>query len=661
MIKISFILAFFLWIGSARAEDPLLGDRFGAHEDSIAVILIRETAGVDSARAYSILGRPEKVAFLQSHWRTHNPLFGRLYYGYHLGYRHLTVSDAFFERGDVIPFRYRFGAVAPDTAAVIEAASLCKRILGASPDDLVAQCALAYTMLEQGKGVEAEQAFLKVIQKDKKLLAARHGRALACLIQNKRARTALDYFQETVSMDPAYEAAVYNSALCHLAMRSVDIDHQFGKVVRRFPSHYDAYYKLGVFYESLRYFNKAIEAYSRQVAVNPGHKAALGNLARVALEMRYLDKEVQSAAELRDLAEKDPKRYLPLLAAQLLDQKAYEASLEAYRKFLILLPDDERKWYEDVSLLTSPDENHALQWSSGQERQNVLSWFWLRADPTPTTQVNERRLEHYRRVHYARQNFSEGRQPWDQRGEVYIRFGHPDHRSWSDHLVFETDKHVVRVKNRLSNLAFNALDEVVPTDFYKGAESFGTHMFRAEMAEIRGFPVFPLPHQGTAFRDGASLNSKWESWIYAHIDGGFELCFHDALGDYDYQFPLPPVDSPNYRLWEYLAPEAVVQRAVSKAPSVYQYAYGGDPLPLFVTTADFKGSEKNTSLDVYLGVPFQDLGLEERGELFSAQLNRTLVLFDSTGAEVHRDSLNTEASVKGPPAGGQLWIDQETI
>ncbi|MBT5831594.1 MAG: GWxTD domain-containing protein, partial [Candidatus Latescibacteria bacterium] len=646
MVKMcgSTLLLLFSLAMPTQAETLVLDELFGAREDSMAAVLIGEVAGVDSANIYRALARSEKGVYLQAFWGTRNPLFGRLYYGYHLGNRYLTVSDAFFERGDLIPLRYKFGAIPPDVDMVNDTVVLSERILKDVPDDLVAQCALGYSMLEQGKGIEAEQVFLKVIQKEKHFLAARHGRALACLIQHKRVRRALDYFRETLSLDSEYEAVLYNFSMCHLAMRSVDMNHQFGTVVKRFPRHYDAYYKLGVFFETLRYFDKAVEAYSKQVAVNPLHKVARGKLARVALEMRYLKQALHSTTELRDLAKKDPKRYLPLLASQYLDAKNYEASEMAFERYFSGLQKDERAYYEDVAFLATAEEQQSMAWASDIEKQNLVAWFWRKKDPTPTTSVNERRLEHYRRVHYARHNFAEGKQPWDQRGEVYIRFGHPDHRSWSDHLVFETDPHVVKVKNRLNHLAFDAIDEVAPSNHFQGAQAFGQSTFRAEMAEIKGFPIFPLPHQGSVFRDGASLNSKWESWIYAHIGNGFEVTFHDALGDYDFQFPLPPADSPNFRLWQHMAPEAVVGRVMKKQPSVYQYHYGGDPLPLYLSTADFRGQNQRTVLDVYLGVPWQELDVEKRGEVFSAELNRTLVLFDSTGTEVLRDTLNAEAT-----------------
>ena len=166
----------------------------------------------------------------------------------------------------------------------------------------------------------------------------------------------------------------------------------------------------------------------------------------MALELKYLKQELHTTTELRDLAQKDPERYLPLLGAQYLESGAYEQAETSFSQFLSLLPDNERLLYEDVTLLLSASEFETFRMIRGDEKRAFTNLFWRKIDPTPTTSVNERKLEHYRRVNYAIQNFSEGRIPWDARGDVYIRFGHPDHRSWSDHLVFETNAKVIRVK-----------------------------------------------------------------------------------------------------------------------------------------------------------------------------------------------------------------------
>ena len=297
----------------------------------------------------------------------------------------------------------------------------------------------------------------------------------------------------------------------------------------------------------------------------------------------------------------------------------------------------------------------------GDEKRAFTNLFWRKIDPTPTTPVNERRLEHYRRVNYAIQNFSEGRIPFDARGDVYIRFGHPDHRSWSDHLVFETNAKVIRVKNRLMDLAGQALHEIAPTTSLQAESSYGSNTVLRVTPEVRGLPIFPLPHQGALFRDGASLNYKWETWIYAHIGEGIEVTFLDALGNFDFQFPQPPIDSPNRLLWQHLAPEAVVARVVNRTPSVYHYPYPGDPMPLLMSVADFRGNGRDTRLDAFIGIPWTALKTQKRGTQIEASVNRMWVLYDAQGTEIARDSLNTRATqsetVDDP---GVLWVDQVT-
>lgn len=64
-----------------------------------------------------------------------------------------------------------------------------------------------------------------------------------------------------------------------------------------------------------------------------------------------------------------------------------------------------------------------------EERREVLRLAWARLDPTPTTERNERREAHYRRVAYARAHFRRnGSPPWDKRGELLIRYGSPQGR-----------------------------------------------------------------------------------------------------------------------------------------------------------------------------------------------------------------------------------------
>ena len=66
---------------------------------------------------------------------------------------------------------------------------------------------------------------------------------------------------------------------------------------------------------------------------------------------------------------------------------------------------------------------------SEEQRRELMRKVWASFDPTPTTDQNERKEEHYRRLAGARETFSrKGSPPWDRRGELLIRYGSPQIR-----------------------------------------------------------------------------------------------------------------------------------------------------------------------------------------------------------------------------------------
>ena len=174
-IREPILIALFLLI-CAPAWGERLQESFDARSDSLAAVLIAERAGPDSAAIYRGLPREEKAQFLLDFWERHNPVVLEFYYGYHIGRRYLTVSDAFFERGRLIPQRYKTRAAPPDPAQIDDAVALFERILQDDTNDRIALCALGYCLLEQHKGVEAERIFVRVLEKDRRFLIARHGR-----------------------------------------------------------------------------------------------------------------------------------------------------------------------------------------------------------------------------------------------------------------------------------------------------------------------------------------------------------------------------------------------------------------------------------------------------------------------------------------------------
>lgn len=88
-----------------------------------------------------------------------------------------------------------------------------------------------------------------------------------------------------------------------------------------------------------------------------------------------------------------------------------------------------RKWLsEDVLYIITDEERTAFKrLATDEEREQFIEQFWLRRDPSPDSQENEFKEEHYRRIAYANERYASGIPGWKtDRGRIYITFGPPD-------------------------------------------------------------------------------------------------------------------------------------------------------------------------------------------------------------------------------------------
>jgi GWxTD domain-containing protein len=81
-------------------------------------------------------------------------------------------------------------------------------------------------------------------------------------------------------------------------------------------------------------------------------------------------------------------------------------------------------------------DNEHKTWRSdlarGDASLNVkIKNFWIEKDPTPSTKINERLLEHWQRIAHARRNFKKASNTiydTDDRGLIYVKYGEPDRK-----------------------------------------------------------------------------------------------------------------------------------------------------------------------------------------------------------------------------------------
>ncbi|HTR39768.1 MAG TPA: GWxTD domain-containing protein [Bryobacteraceae bacterium] len=145
---------------------------------------------------------------------------------------------------------------------------------------------------------------------------------------------------------------------------------------------------------------------------------ALGGLSSVFLlaapQSDKTDAKSDSKTEQRETVAK------PMTAKQ---KKKQEAKLRKE------LETPYKKWLnEDVGYIITDEERKAFKrLSTDDEREQFIEQFWLRRDPTPDTEENEYKEEHYRRIAYANEHFASGIPGWKtDRGRMYIVYGPPD-------------------------------------------------------------------------------------------------------------------------------------------------------------------------------------------------------------------------------------------
>jgi GWxTD domain-containing protein len=178
----------------------------------------------------------------------------------------------------------------------------------------------------------------------------------------------------------------------------------------------------------------------------------------------------------------------PKRTSSCFDAPGRPTSKESLDKAIARLPETARLWLtEDVADIISPEERCAfLLLRTDQERDQFVEQFWSRRAPDPKSLYNGFKQEHYERIVFANEKFTDQIPGWQtDRGRAYVTFGPPD--------------------------------------------SIESH----RSGERTGRP----PEEGNE-----TVQYSWEAWHYKHIEGvreNLELDFVDPSGSGDYRLTGP--------------------------------------------------------------------------------------------------------------------------
>ncbi len=490
----------------------------------------------------------------------------------------------------------------------------------------------------------AEKAFKKA--EKKRPAQAYNGLGLAYAARSRGFRSAIYFFQMALSKDPTYVEAHYNKALTYFSENWLSHAIQAAREAVAIDSTFAPAQELILRCRAIRTEDetKSKEAYEALLESNP--EDLEGWLEWTKLVLVEGDYE-QIRRRLPPVMNAHPgwTDLLPALGQAYWKGNLLGPTWAAFSVYLKALEEDERRWYEDISLVSWGDEAREYEWAYPEEKPEIARRFWAERDPDYTTLINERLLEHYRRVWYARTYFGKQKSPWDRRGEVYIRYGEPDHRSRSKRVSPPPTAAVNAVKERFFNmlysdqyimLAMGGGSEIISFEDYAEGEGEnqgtmkGVDWFDSVTGGLTGSlagPVFPIlsytpQSMGGVYMPIGSTDFSmvpWESWVYTGIDGGIVIDFTDQVGKggFDYA-PVPDIGkTPGlkhgstagkdairaFRGLARRAPLAVMRTAAAAVPERYTIPEEDRPLDFYFDQAQFRGEADSSRVEVYYGVP----------------------------------------------------------
>ncbi len=178
------------------------------------------------------------------------------------------------------------------------------------------------------------------------------------------------------------------------------------------------------------YLPEAVDHLSRVTTCSPENEDAFFKLAFSRYALGDTTFVLKTCEAYRQYHPDDPNPDF-ILGTIYYEQKKYEASWTHFKIALDALSDDEYYEYRDIGMLLTGDAKKKYDSTGINERATVQRLYWLRQDPDPTTEINERFLEHVYRVYQAEIRYTlespaiDGRH--SERGRALIKFGWPTH------------------------------------------------------------------------------------------------------------------------------------------------------------------------------------------------------------------------------------------
>lgn len=528
---------------------------------------------------------------------------------------------------------------------------------------------LGVSHYELGEYREAAKQLRIAVRHDRKNPDAHLALGRTYMRMKNRMVDARKSLKQALRYDPEHSEVHYYLGIAYMAQSKRDpaaplyvlqARRSFGRAAATNPLHPDAYYQLGLSYENpSRDYKRALALFYRQLMVKPDHLDALYNLERCSYMLNQFQEGIELLTQVVEVHGDAVPDYVHTLinklkATSLQSQNRYAEADRSYGEFLSGAAPEERAHYMDLSYVTSEEEYRQYQALETEDaKAEYRRRFWASRDPKPATAVNERLVEHYRRVMHAREHFSRGQQPWDRRGGIYIRYGEPDDLQ---HFIMQTGENamknyqptgdaridairernfILRYRLKVDNAGTTWSDPATrgtrdpdARDYLHELEAQQDDYSNIVSSAVTGKTVANTASFSAISTRAQSLGFLAESWVYLEHD--LELFFVDqvGVGKFDYPLQVHETNIDEAVVQDKNHPRRIAAALMEKTPESFDFDYGGGPLRFMYDIVSYKGQDGRAEVETAYMVPAEQLETVKDGKGLRTWLDGHMVFHD---------------------------------
>ena len=532
-----------------------------------------------------------------------------------------------------------------------EAETLLRQAVDQNDRSAAAHFWLGMALYEQEKDDDALEHFVRASRLEKNWAMGHFGIGLVYLRKPNRKMDARKVLRTAAKLAPDNAPIQYYLGMTFVSKNTRDkiigaeMDGRayFQSAVSLDPRHPDAYYQLGLSSEHpLQQYDRAIFFYFKQLSVTPDHYDALTRLGMASFIQQRYQEALEMIDQLVAMHGEQKAGMFETLRAQMAAshfhaKQEYAAADGEYLIYLGLLNDQERAYYSDLQYIASQEDYQTYLQANKDEKKEIERAFWAARDPNPATVVNERLVEHYRRIMFSRTHFSAGKSPWDRRGEIYIRYGDPDDlqrfvggSNEADMFMKATRPNQSSIRElgrRRGNLGSDAsIMAPVRAGATETEHDFIMPTQKPEVDAIREF------NREFRYRLRARGAHATESWVFVPFN--LEMFFVDQRGNGIYDYPdimMDPtalISLTGSARQERFHPETIADLLVAKTPEEYEHDFGGEPLQFVFDTVTYRTDDRKTEVELTYSIPTWQFGSVQDGQGLRTWLDSHVALRD---------------------------------